>query len=181
MEYGTSHFESKQAAVKYYSPYHYADVVDAVDRKIAEGEIHIGAPTVKPGEHLYLNHREGRYFIEDPGYVTMLKAEGWQVWMRNDSATKRPAQYCFVTDGTHIAYVQWGDSYQTKVSTVHKPNKQSGTGFGIAEEITPKTVREAMICIAPSWASRDLHSVRKYANWNEYHHANSFNEELFQV
>ena len=181
MEYGTSHFESKQAAVKYYAPYHHADAAKAVERKIAEGEIHIGPPTPKPGENVYLNRREGRYFIEDPGYVTMLKAEGWQVWMRNDPIAKHPGQYCFVTDGTHIAYAQWSD-HRPGVSTVHLPNKTTGTGFQFAETITPDTVCKAMNCVAPAWASdKDRASVRKYTDWNEYLHANSFNEGLFQV
>ena len=179
--YGTSHFESKEAAVRYYAPYHYSDTAKAVERKLEEGEIHIGPPTAKPGERVYLNHQEGRYFIEDPGYVAMLKAEGWQVWMRNDSITKRPAQYCFVTDGTHIAYVQWSD-LRPGVSTVHLPNKTTGTGFQYSEEITPQMVREAMQCVAPGWADgKDRASVRKYKDWDEYLHANSFNEGLFQV
>lgn len=62
--YGTSHFVSKQAAVRYYRPYGYDEPTKAVERKIAEGEISIGAPVPKVGESVYLNAEEGRYFIE---------------------------------------------------------------------------------------------------------------------
>ena len=64
MIYGTSHFASKLDAYVYYKPYGYDDVRTAVDRKLAEGEIHIGKPEAKPGERVLLNVQEGRYFIE---------------------------------------------------------------------------------------------------------------------
>lgn len=63
MIYGTSHFESYSAALKYYKPYGYDNL--AINRKISEGEIHIGKPQSKPGEKVLLNHSEGRYFIEE--------------------------------------------------------------------------------------------------------------------
>ena len=177
--WGTSYFENKQAAVKYYTPYHYSETAAAVERKLADGEIHIGMPKPKLGERVYLNHQEGRYFIEDPGYVAMLKAEGYQVWMREKAIG--PTQYCFVTDGTRIAYVQWSD-HQPRVSTVHYPNKTTGTGFGFADEITPQTIRGAMDCVTPGWASgRDAATVRKYKDWNEYRNANNFNMQLVEV
>lgn len=114
-------------------------------------------------------------------YVEIMKAEGWQVWTRNDSITRKPAEYCFVTDGVRIAYVQWSN-LGTRVDTVHKANRQTGTGFGISEDITVKAIRDAMQTVAPSWASdADRNSVRKYKDWNEYHNENSFNRQLFQL
>ncbi len=62
--YGTNHFASRTAAERYYAAYGYDDIASAVTRKLAEGEIHIGAPACKPGERAILNSREGRYFIE---------------------------------------------------------------------------------------------------------------------
>jgi hypothetical protein len=60
--YGTSHFKSFEAAFQYYKDYGY--VYGDVQRKIQDGEIHIGKPTLKPGERCSLND-EGRYVIEE--------------------------------------------------------------------------------------------------------------------
>ena len=61
--WGTSHFESRAAAIRYYRPYGYTAA--SVERKIVEGEIHIGPPEAKPGQTVTLNREEGRYFIEE--------------------------------------------------------------------------------------------------------------------
>ena len=60
---GTSYFKSFDAAFRYYKDYgfNYGDV----QRKIQDGEIHIGKPTLKPNQKLVLNTEEGRYFIEE--------------------------------------------------------------------------------------------------------------------
>jgi hypothetical protein len=59
---GTSYFVSRQAAVTYYRDY--GATAANVDRKIAEGGIHVGEPTLKPGETLALIDRGLRYAIE---------------------------------------------------------------------------------------------------------------------
>lgn len=106
-------------------------------------------------------------------YTEMMKAQGWHVYARKDNF-----EYCYCTDGTHIAYVQWSDG-RPQVSTVHMPNEQTGTGFQFADKITPELIRLAMGCVAPSWANeRDRSSVRKYKNWDEFHQSNSFNSQL---
>lgn len=61
MTYGTSNFVSLSAAVRYYKDYGY-DKAD-VQRKIREGEIHIGKPSLKPGERLGLTDGGKRYTI----------------------------------------------------------------------------------------------------------------------
>ena len=112
-------------------------------------------------------------------YTDMMKAQGWQVYARPNGHTER--EYCYVTDGIHIAYVQWSDG-RPHVSTVHVPNRESGTGFQFADTITPQTIRLAMDCIEPSWArARERGSVRKYKDWNQFHQSNSFNSELTEV
>jgi len=57
---GTKHFLSLQHAQRYYRTYgfNYLDIA----RKVKEGEIQIGRPTVGKGERVIV--REGRYFIE---------------------------------------------------------------------------------------------------------------------
>lgn len=60
---GTSHFVSYEAAVAYYRPYHYTDVINAVNQKLDEGNIHIGPPILKPGQKLRVILYEQRYEI----------------------------------------------------------------------------------------------------------------------
>jgi hypothetical protein len=65
MTYGTSYFTSLSAAVRYYKAYGY-DKSD-VQRKIREGEIHIGKPKLKPGERLGTTDGGKRYTISNTG------------------------------------------------------------------------------------------------------------------
>jgi hypothetical protein len=67
MRSGTSHFVSRQAAERYYRDYGYSDVAEAVARKIADGEIHIGKPALLVGQTLSVIPGEGRYQIDDEG------------------------------------------------------------------------------------------------------------------
>jgi hypothetical protein len=60
---GTSHFVSIDAAAEYYKDYHYTSTRAAVLRKIHDGEIHIGKPATKRGEHVQLIDNGLRYAI----------------------------------------------------------------------------------------------------------------------
>lgn len=64
---GTSHFKSREAAMRYYAPYGFTDVARAVDCKLADGEIHIGPPALKSdgSERFILIDGGLRYAIED--------------------------------------------------------------------------------------------------------------------
>ena len=116
----------------------------------------------------------------DSSYIDMMKAQGWKVYKRTANGIFK-AEYCYCTDGTHIAYVQWSDG-RPLVSTVHKPNRTTGTGFQFDDRITPDSIRKAMLCVAPTWAkARDIQSVHKYKDWNEFHKSSSFNAEMFEV
>jgi hypothetical protein len=72
MTTGTSYFVSKAAAVRYYTPYGYDNPREAVERKLAEGEIHIGKPEIKDGQRLLVVDEGTRYAIED-------REHKWQV------------------------------------------------------------------------------------------------------
>jgi len=65
ISYGTSHFVSRGAAIRYYRDYGYDDTAAAVDRKIREGEIHIGKPALKPGQRLTTVDGGKRYAISE--------------------------------------------------------------------------------------------------------------------
>jgi len=58
---GTNHFISFQAACDYYASY--GDTRADVERKLRDGEIHIGQPRLKPDEHLITVDHDWRYAI----------------------------------------------------------------------------------------------------------------------
>lgn len=64
---GTSHFVSFQSACSYYKEYG-LDRED-VSRKLAEGEIYIGAPPVKPHYEIGLTDRGRRYVYKERPYA----------------------------------------------------------------------------------------------------------------
>jgi hypothetical protein len=73
---GTSHFVSVPDAVRYYRDHEGDDAENAVARKITDGEIHIGPPTLKPGETLSTIDNGTRYAItatEQPASVLTKK------------------------------------------------------------------------------------------------------------
>jgi len=70
--FGTCHFVSRRAALKYYAIYE--QTAKDVDVSIAEGRIAIGPPTVKPGYCLAGVNEDGRYMIRE------LKPGEKQVW-----------------------------------------------------------------------------------------------------
>jgi hypothetical protein len=62
---GTSYFVDEAAAVRYYADVHMTRA--DVRRKLVEGEIHLGEPSLKAGERLRLIDRGTRYAIEVQG------------------------------------------------------------------------------------------------------------------
>lgn len=58
---GTSHFTSKEAAIRYYE--YEGATIDDIDHKIAEGLIHIGKPALKPGEYCTTVDNYARYAV----------------------------------------------------------------------------------------------------------------------
>ncbi len=61
--YGTNHFVSRAAAIRYYA----AQGIDArsVDQKLKAGEIELGAPPPREGYRAIVEPSEGRYFMEE--------------------------------------------------------------------------------------------------------------------
>lgn len=97
------------------------------------------------------------------GFITVLKQNGFRVFAPEDRL------YCFFVLGNDIGYVECG-AFGFNFSTVHKPNRSTGTGFSVARDCSPSLdkARECFI-FAPAWASRrDQTSVIKYRNWAEY-------------
>jgi len=79
-------------------------------------------------------------------YINQLKTNGLRVYKN----VKRDTYIFFENEMGQLGYCQF-DQYQGfKFSTVHKPNKNSGTGYGLANTFEP-TLQHALNCfvIAP--------------------------------
>lgn len=67
MIYGTSHFVSMWHAGRYYAAYGWN--MPDVEYKLAQGQIHIGKPALKPGEVLTVIDGGARYAITDKATI----------------------------------------------------------------------------------------------------------------
>lgn len=66
MRIGTSHFTSRDSAVRYYAGQRSltrAEAAIEVQLKLQDGEIQIGPPNLKPRERYVIDPVEGRYFV----------------------------------------------------------------------------------------------------------------------
>ena len=93
--------------------------------------------------------------------IKKIAASGFDVYMRDESDT-----FGYFTDGSNIGYFQEQPLEGLTLSTVHIPNRTSGTGFRLD---APETISAASLAKAfahsPEWAdSRARASVRKYRN-----------------
>lgn len=67
MRWGTSHFVSRSAAIRYYRDYFSSNANDLgmyVDKKVNDREIHIGKPNLVDGQVLTVIDNGTRYAIE---------------------------------------------------------------------------------------------------------------------
>lgn len=96
-------------------------------------------------------------------YIQLIKSLGLSVYVKDENAT-----WCHFTDGVNIGYAQWGRN-STSVSTVHKANCTTGTGFRYADDITESSIMGSLKCIAPNWASAgDAKTVIKYRDFADF-------------
>jgi len=89
--------------------------------------------------------------------IDAIKAKGLAVYGPKELTT-----YVWFTDGTHIGYCQCSQYSRTTYTTVHMPNRISGTGF------EADSVEEAL-SFAPSWVhTSDRNSVIKYLDFEHF-------------
>lgn len=106
--------------------------------------------------------------------VSHLVLAGFSVYMRDPDKD----EYALFTDGNRIGYIQWSKPGIT-MSTVHRPNRTTGTGFAVGEpgKMTRENFERAF-ATAPNWIrGTDLNSVKKWRDWEEFANANDFNRE----
>ena len=99
--------------------------------------------------------------------IDAIKACGFDVYLPQ---TPRPT-WLYFSDGNRIGYLQKGDFFGCfKLSTVHIPNKQTGTGFHAGEiDRIDKQSLLAAFAYAPQWAiRRDRESVRKWPDIDQF-------------
>lgn len=86
----------------------------------------------------------------------------------------REPTYAFFTDGKNIGYIQ-ADFGGFRLTTVHVPNRQSGTGYSVMsgnfdcygpDDLTPDVLSTAF-AHQPSWARNDKTPV-KYRDWDAF-------------
>lgn len=111
--------------------------------------------------------------------IQSIARASFDVYMRDRKDT-----FLIFTDGTRIGYLQNSAFRGISVSTVHVPNKSSGTGFGILDslseaDLTAEKLNEAFV-IAPDWA-RDRQSVRKWKDLVQFQASNNFNAEYKMI
>ena len=104
--------------------------------------------------------------------ANMLKDAGMKIYYTPGNNNAKTTYFFFV-EGDNIGYCQEGYFGGIRFSTVHKPCKECGTGYGLTDdpglfEPTIKDAKQAFIS-APNWAtSNDRQAVRKYKNWEDY-------------
>lgn len=103
----------------------------------------------------------------------MVKAAGMRVFYSVWKYTSGSTTYFHFTDGVNIGYCQEGYFGGIRFSTVHIPNKNCGTGFGLTDDpgIYSPTIEDAKKAFikAPYWANyHDAAAVKKWANWEAF-------------
>lgn len=97
---------------------------------------------------------------------------GFDVWMR-----KPGDSWLLFTDGKNIGYLQVDRLAGYTISTVHMPNRSTGTGFQIERHVSSfdKDTFARAFVHAPDWYRGDAASVRKYRDMDHYCTESSFN------
>ncbi len=104
-------------------------------------------------------------------FVKDLKENGFKVYT---SDPKEDYSYCHFVKDDKIGYVQTDYFGGLTFSTVHKGNRNIGSGFGLNDidnRVFNPTIEDAekAFMIAPSWATSDQRkSVVKYESWEDY-------------
>lgn len=78
-----------------------------------------------------------------------------------------------LSDGKNIILVETNSFGGYNISSIHKPNTRTGTGFRLAEgvELTGKLINDCLSTFAPAWAygnQQDIDSVKKYESLEDF-------------
>ena len=98
-------------------------------------------------------------------FIKELKAAGFQVFQYKGAKTN-----CHFAKDDKLGYVQ-AERGNFRFTSVHKPNKTTGTGFGQDEgtyEPTVEIAQRTCDTFCPHWASHDAGTVKKYDSADDY-------------
>lgn len=100
--------------------------------------------------------------------VEVVKSFGYKCFFPRFYTLQKQPTYCYITDGTNIGYMQANDlGYGICFSTIHKPNKRHGNGFGIANNVPlDKITKELIERTIENKNSKA--KVEKYTSWEDY-------------
>lgn len=101
--------------------------------------------------------------------------DGYKVYA-NDHKDNREITYIYFTDGKKIGYAQ---TYYSGIqfSTVHKPNRKSGTGFSLEEFASIEDYPTAFT--TPPWAYK--YPSNKWDSWEEFLKHDYFKDSKVEV
>lgn len=108
---------------------------------------------------------------------TIIK-QGFKVYMRDTDDS-----YAYIESEDGICYIQHSRITGYSITTVHKPNKSTGTGYGLYSDVgrvTPKMLNEAIRTRYPHW-DYGAPSVSKYTSMEHYTKGSKFNTIYKQV
>ena len=103
--------------------------------------------------------------------IARLKDMGFRVYMKSPTDS-----YAIVTSEGGLCYMQYGRSSGYKLTTTHKPNQSTGTGFQMYDwlnYVKKEQIDASIRTLAPSWAYgerptkyKDIEDFRKHDQWN---------------
>lgn len=100
--------------------------------------------------------------------VDIVKGMGYKCFFPRFYTLQKQSTYCFITNGTNIGYMQANElGYGICFSTIHKPNKKHGSGFGIADNVPLEEITKELIERTID-SKNDKTNVEKYSSWEDF-------------
>lgn len=100
--------------------------------------------------------------------VDIVKGMGYKCFFPRFYTLQKQPTYCFITDGANIGYMQTDElDYGICFSTIHKPNKKHGEGFGIANNVPLDKITKELIERTIDSKNKKT-NVKKYTSWEDF-------------
>ena len=112
------------------------------------------------------------------GVIRFIQEQGFDVYTR-----ERSPSYAYFSNASGIGYIEHDHASGCSLSSVHKPNRQSGTGYQVARHVgtlTPELLREAVNTHRAPWAHGDDMPV-KFASMDAFRNSCEWNKSLTLV
>lgn len=108
--------------------------------------------------------------------IDSIRSMGFKVYMRNPSGS-----YAYVESDDGICYIQYDRMSGYDISTAHKPNRSTGTGFRMysGTEISKDKLVAAIQTVNPMPGS--YRDPTKYENMDDYIKSDRFNSAYKEV